>query len=126
MQTIAALGLAALALAACDSMAPAAPDPARPSLSAGTAGEAPAPQPVGGLVPAVQPAPGFATDRGYLQAWPTQQQVLDQQRSLLGSDIRLQDANRTQLQQQLQQGAARDQQDALRLQQQLEQQRRNW
>ncbi len=135
-RSILALILAASAIAACESLAPAAPDPGRPSLFASPWQPAPAsgapaqPGSAGGASPAQAPQDPWASsvqmERGYLQPYPAQQQVLDRQRGMLGQDIRQQDSNRVSLQQQLQQGTLSDQQDALRVQQQLEQQRRGW
>lgn len=136
MRSIVALILAASTIAACGSLAPAGPDSSRPSLfgspfqpaAASPAPAGPAAAGAGSAGQAVQDAwaSSVQMERGYLQPYPAQQQVLDRQRGLLGQDIRQQDSNRVSLQQQLQQGTLSDQQDALRVQQQLEQQRRGW
>jgi hypothetical protein len=131
MRSIVALALAASTLAACDSFAPAGPDPSRPSLLGQPAQPAPAratPASRGrggdvmqdGWVPSVQ------AERGYVRPYPSQRRILDQQRGMLGQDVRQQDTSRILLQQQLQRGMESDRLDALRLQQQLEQQRRGY
>jgi hypothetical protein len=147
MLRLAALIVVAGALAACDGLAPAAPaapDASRPSLFGGPPPVRPAPAAevdggssalggaAGGLpadadgtpaLPAWTPGPAAAQRNSLLRPYPSQGQVLGQQRMLLGNDIRQQEAGRDSLSLQLQQGMERDRLDAARLQQQIDQDR---
>ena len=134
MRMLATLIVVTLALAACDLLAPAAADPSRPSLFPGTPpprSQVPTRQAPAGQFPANQldatqslsPAATATPRSDLLQPYPGQRQVLGQQRLLLDQGIRQQETSRDALSLQLQQGAERDRLDALRLQQQIEQDR---
>ena len=126
-----AVAVLALTTAACDTFAPAGPDPSRPSLfgpdpAAAAPARPAAAYPAGqaGATPAGwTPGPSAAPRNDLMQPYPSQQQVLQQQQMQLNQGIGQQATSRDSLSQQLQQGAAQRQADTQSLNQMIQQDR---